>query len=88
MADINIDLDDLANALFDELSYTSNFSKYEEEACKQLRDELIKKFPTTGNIDNLADQMKMEFLMEIREKYTEAQLREMEFEYRDRHNIK
>lgn len=88
MADINIDLDDLANALLEELSYKTTFHSYEKEPLKQLRDELVKKFPKEGDIDNLADQMKMEFLMEIREKYPEAQLREMEFEYRDRHNIK
>lgn len=88
MAHINIDLDDLANAMLDELSYSSTFNKYEVEACKNLRDELIEKFPRNVDIENLADQMKMEFLMEIREKYTEDQLRQMEFEYRDKYNLK
>ena len=89
MADLNIDLDDLANAVLEELSYTSKFNKYEEEALKELRDELNKRFSKSGTAlaDNLADQMKMEFLIEIKDKYTETQLRQMEFEYRDRYNI-
>jgi len=89
MADINIDLDELANTLREEVHYTASFTSYEKEALIDLRKSINEKIPMEGaKPDNLADLMKLEFLNEMTPKYSEAQLREMEAEYRFNHNLK
>lgn len=89
MANIDIDLDDLANLLREEVDYTASFTAYEKEALIDLRNSINEKIPMEGEKpDNLADLMKLEFLNEMTPKYTEAQLREMEAEYRFNHNLK
>jgi hypothetical protein len=78
MAYIDIDLgefdfDDLLIEIIDRIPRRKPYT-----VSEQL---LVNKFATIlekNSARNLADEMKMEFLMELKEKYTEAQLREMQ----------
>lgn len=79
----DVDLDDLVDAITGQLAYKKKFTKREQDALNELRKSLTKHGGTIEKVyaDNLADQMKMEFLMELKEKYSESQLRDMENNY-------
>lgn len=78
----DIDFDDLLDHLIDRIKTEKPYSPKENKLVEKLAKELSAYSP-----ENLADQMKMEYLLEIKERYSEAQLREMEMSYRD-HNCK
>jgi len=74
----DLDLDDLMEGLLDKLDYSSKMSDLEKSLAKRLQNKLITftaHLPKPDHADNLADQMKMEFLLEISTKYSEQQLR-------------
>jgi hypothetical protein len=73
----DIDFDDLLEEVIERIDSEHPYSKREKEFVNKLKIELrLSEAVSTG--DNLSDQMKMEFLMEMRDKYSEDQLRSME----------
>jgi len=72
-----IDFYDLLEEVIERIPYRKRFTYRENELMKRLKDELYNG-DETPICDNLRDEMKLEFLMEMRDKYSEHQLREME----------
>ena len=79
----DIDFDDLVIEVTDRLKYESKLSEHEQGLLKKLAKAIGKalSLEMLPDMASLADQMKAEFTAELREKYTENQLREMESEY-------
>lgn len=79
----DIDFDDLVIEVTDRLKYESKLSEHEQRLLKKLAKAIGKalSLEMLPDMASLADQMKAEFTAELREKYTENQLREMESDY-------
>ena len=73
----DIDFDDLLEEVIERIYLKGRYTKREKEIIHKLKHQLLDGEEILRP-DNLRNQMKMEFLNEIGQKYSEDQLRSME----------
>jgi len=82
-----VDFDDLIEEMIDRIKIEKPYSPKESGLIKKLCKEIWDQ-PGMVEVDNLADEMKMKYLLELREKYTEQQLRDMVIAFSESNSYK
>lgn len=89
----DLDFDDLVAEVTDRLKLENKvggeWHAFQKKKLKALYQEISQALHNhiIPESQSLAEEMKVDFLREIKDKYTEDQLRKMEAEYRFNHNL-